>query len=48
LPFGVIKGDDGVPGVDPNNYPGLAKAFDLASQGKTDIEIARALNAEGW
>ena len=47
LSFGAAKGDDGVPVPDPGTYPGLKKAFDLAAQGKTDSEIARALNADG-
>lgn len=44
----AIKGDDGVPMADPSTYPGLVKVFDLAAQGKTDIEVARALNADGY
>ena len=48
LPFGAIKGGDGVPVADPSTFPGLVKVFELAAQGKTDIEIARALNADGY
>lgn len=62
LPFGAVKGEDGVPipdmeerkvFVDGNemtvcNYDGLRMAFDLSAQGKSDKEIAIALNVEGY
>jgi DNA invertase Pin-like site-specific DNA recombinase len=48
LPFGAAKGDNGVPVPDPKAYPGLVKAFQLAAQGKTDLDIARALNSDGY
>jgi DNA invertase Pin-like site-specific DNA recombinase len=48
LPFGAVKGENGVPVPDPKSYPGLVKAFDLAAHGRTDLEIARALNADGY
>jgi hypothetical protein len=48
LPFGAKKGDDGIPVADPVNYPGLLLAFTLAAQGKTDREVARALNDAGY
>lgn len=48
LPFGAAKGDDGLPIPHPDSYPGLVKVFDLAAPGKTDSEIARALNADGY
>jgi hypothetical protein len=48
LPFGIIKGDDGVPVIDPAIFPGLKAAFELAVQGKTDREIAMYLNAQGY
>ncbi len=44
LPFGAMKGEDGVPIPHANTYPGLVMAFELASQGKTDREVAQALN----
>lgn len=55
LPYGVVKGDDGLPVPDrrpqPNgstNYDGLIVAFEAAADGKTDVEIARILNARGY
>src|SRR4029453_8323816 len=47
LPFGAMKGEDGIPAADPSNYPGLVLAFDLAAGGKSDRDIARALNDAG-
>ena len=46
LPFGAIDDQDGVP--DPTTYPGLVLAFELAAQGKSDLEVAQALNAQGY
>ena len=48
LPFGAAKGPDGIPVPHPDILPGLTTAFELAAQGKSDREIARALNAEGY
>jgi site-specific DNA recombinase len=48
LPFGVMKGDDGVPVPNPETYPGLIMAFELAAQGNPDREVALALNAKGY
>ena len=48
LPFGVMKGDDGVPIADPDTVLGLQKAFKLAVEGKSDREIAVALNRDGY
>jgi site-specific DNA recombinase len=48
LPFGTMKGEDGVPVPHPNTYPGLMMAFELAAQGKSDKEVAQALNAAGY
>ena len=48
LPFGVAKGEDRVPVPDPASYPGLVKVFDLAAQGKSDSDIAAALNIDGY
>jgi len=48
LPFGTVKGDDGVPGNHPTNYAGLVFAFTLAAEGRTDREIAQALNEAGY
>ena len=47
LPFGAMKGEDGIPGADPATHPGLVLAFTLAAGGKTDREIACALNDAG-
>jgi len=48
LPFGVMKGEDGVPVPDPDTYPGLVMSFELAAQGKSDREVAQALNVAGY
>lgn len=48
LPFGAIKGDDGTPIPNPDTYPGLVMAFELAAQGKSDREVAQALNTAGY
>jgi site-specific DNA recombinase len=48
LPFGAMKGEDRVPIADANTYPGLVMAFEMASQGKTDREVAQALNTAGY
>ena len=40
LPFGVMKGEDGVPIPDPTTHPGLALAFEMATEGKSDREVA--------
>lgn len=58
LPFGAMKGEDGVPVPDTieieinnhiiTNYDGLLLAFDLASKNMSDREVATALNAEGY
>jgi hypothetical protein len=45
LPFGAMKGEDGVPVPRPDTYSGLVMAFELAAQGKSDKEVAQALNA---
>ena len=48
LPFGVMKGQDGVPAPNPDTYPGLVLAFELAAQGKSDREVAMDLNRDGY
>ena len=48
LPFGVMKGEDRVPVPDPSSYPGLTMMFGLAVIGKSDREIAIALNTAGY
>ncbi|MCJ7792240.1 MAG: recombinase family protein [Dehalococcoidia bacterium] len=48
LPFGALKGEDGVPVPDPDTYPGLVMSFELAVQGKSNKEVAQALNAAGY
>jgi len=47
LPFGVMKGETGVPVPDPNSHPGLVLAFELSAQGKSDSEVASFLNEKG-
>ena len=48
LPFGAMKGEDGVPVPDPDGFPGVELAFELAADGKTDAQVANALNAEEY
>jgi DNA invertase Pin-like site-specific DNA recombinase len=48
LPFGLKKNPDGVPVPDPETYPGLLLAFRLAAEGKSDREVAEALNASEY
>lgn len=60
LPFGVTKGEGGIPVLDTtprwhasdgaplSPADGLRLAFDLASEGKSHREIARALNLVGY
>jgi site-specific DNA recombinase len=48
LPFGIMKGDNGVPKQNPETYPGLVMAFNLAAQEKKDRQVAQALNAAGY
>ncbi len=55
LPFGTIKGGDGLPTPDTRplsngstNYEGLVLAFQAAAEGKSDREIATLLNARGY
>lgn len=48
LPFGAMKSDDGVPVPHPDTYPGLVMAFELTAQGKSDREVAVALNTAGY
>ena len=46
LPFGAMKDQYGVPVPDPATHPGLILAFELGAQGKSDREVAQALNAQ--
>jgi site-specific DNA recombinase len=60
LPFGIKpntkRNADGVPVTDPQSapvpdpetYPGLLLAFRLAAEGKSDRDVAEALNAAGY
>ena len=62
LPFGAMKGEDGIPlpdiqerkayvddrEISVRNYEGLKMAFELATQGRSDREIAIALNSTGY
>jgi len=47
LPFGAIKGEDGIPLPEQATLPYLQTAFKQAAQGKTDKEVARYLNENG-
>src|SRR5829696_1433909 len=47
--FGLKKHvDSGLPVPDPETYPGLLLAFQLAAQGKSDRDVADALNTAGY
>ena len=48
LPFGVMKGEDRVPIPDPETHSGLLMAVELAAEGKSDSEVAEALNTFGY
>ena len=48
LPFGAMKGEDGVPVPDPETHPGLVIAYELAAQGKSHRDVARGLNGAGF
>jgi len=48
LPFGLKTNPDGIPVPDPETYSGLLLAFRLAAEGKSDREVATALNADGF
>ena len=48
LPFGAMKGENGVPVPNPDTCLGLTMAFELAAQGKSDREVAMALNEKGY
>lgn len=48
IPFGMVKGPDGIPVADPATIEGLQLAFQLAAEGRSDREIAQALNERGY
>jgi site-specific DNA recombinase len=58
IPFGAVKGEDGVPMPDTqlleldgratSNYEGLQMAFDRAAEGATDADVAEMLNNAGY
>ena len=48
LPYGVKKNSAGLPVPDPETYPGLLLAFRLCAAGRSDREIAIALNERGY
>jgi DNA invertase Pin-like site-specific DNA recombinase len=48
LPFGVAKGEDGIPIPDPDTILGLELAFERAALGDSDRQIARKLNSAGY
>lgn len=43
-----MKGDDGVPVPHPDTHSGLIMALELSAQGKSDKEVAQALNSAGY
>ncbi|HEU5422053.1 MAG TPA: recombinase family protein, partial [Nitrolancea sp.] len=48
IPFGMIKGPDGVPVANPDTIAGLRLAFQQAAKGQSDRQIAQALNLAGY
>jgi DNA invertase Pin-like site-specific DNA recombinase len=48
LPFGMMKGSDGIPVENPDTIDGLRLAFALAAEGESDRSVARALNEGGY
>lgn len=48
IPFGMIKGDHGVPVADPSTLAGLQMAFEMSAEGHSDRHVAQALNASGY
>ena len=48
LPFGAMKGENGIPVPHCDTHPGLVMAFELAAQGKSDREVAVALSTAGY
>ncbi len=48
LPFGMMKGADGIPVENPATIGGLLLAFQLAAEGESDRRIAQALNDQGY
>ena len=48
LPYGVKKNSAALPVPDPETYPGLLLAFRLCAAGRSDREIAIALNERGY
>jgi len=48
LPFGATKGEDEVPVPHSTNHAGLVLAFSLAAEGRSDREIAQAMNEAGY
>jgi len=48
IPWGMMKGPDGLPVADPATIAGLRLAFRLAAEGESDRRIAQALNAAGY
>jgi site-specific DNA recombinase len=48
IPWGMAKGDGGLPVADPATIDGLRLAFRLAAEGESDRDVAQALNAVGY
>ena len=48
LPFGAVKGEDGIPVPNPETLRGLVMAFEAAAKGKSDRQVAQLMNAHGY
>ena len=48
LPFGAVKGPDGVPIPHPSDYQGLVMAYEAGQGAKSDRKVAELLNQHGY
>ena len=48
LPFGVGKGEDGVPAPHPDTHHGLVMAFEAAAKGRSNRQVAQTMNGQGF
>jgi len=48
LPFGVVKGEEGVPEPHPETHRGLVMAFEAAGKGKSNRQVAQTMNGHGF
>ena len=48
LPFGVVKGEEGVPEPHPKTHRGLVMAFEAAAKGKSNRQVAQTMNGHGF